>query len=121
MSLNTKSQNKDRKCLFHVITVLYENRYCNQDGFSILVCGGCDVYQLKVPTFTRIKFPSMLEPSNKCKTAVIDSDIFVIGGNKKYNWNPVSYIEMFSYETKTWYYKTQLRDERNRFCVCSFK
>ena len=24
----------------HVSTVLYENRYCDQDGFSILVCGG---------------------------------------------------------------------------------
>ena len=22
--------------------VLYENRYCNQEGFSILVCGGKD-------------------------------------------------------------------------------
>ena len=26
--------------LFNVPKVLYKNRYCNQDDFSILVCGG---------------------------------------------------------------------------------
>ena len=55
--------------LFHVPNVLYENRYCNQDDFSILVCGGYtkngptvnDVYELKGPNFECSKFPSMLE------------------------------------------------------------
>ena len=62
---------KDEK-LFHVPNVLYENRYCNQDDFSILVCGGNtsnsgiktflnDVYELKGPNFECSKFPSMLE------------------------------------------------------------
>ena len=39
--------------------VLYENRYCNQEGFSILVCGGRNkkykdtnqVLEIKIPSF----------------------------------------------------------------------
>ena len=44
---------------FHVPKVLYENRYCNQEGFSILFCGGKDknrkityeVLELEIPSF----------------------------------------------------------------------
>ena len=34
------SSNDEGDDLFHVPTVLYENRYCDQVGFSILICGG---------------------------------------------------------------------------------
>ena len=48
--------------LIHVPNVLYQNRYCNQDDFSIFVCGGTteiggdltasrDVYELKGANF----------------------------------------------------------------------
>ena len=78
---------KDRK-LLNVPNELYENRYCNQDDFSILVCGGRnrmnetsnDVYELKGPNFECSKFPSMLEARFSCKTAVINSDVLVVGG-----------------------------------------
>ena len=56
MSSNTKSSssNEDLDGVLHVPTVLYENRCCNQDNFSILVCGAQnengetlnDVYEL---------------------------------------------------------------------------
>ena len=44
---------------FHVPKVLYEKRYCNQEGFSILVFGGKDkngkvtneVLELEIPSF----------------------------------------------------------------------
>ena len=82
------SSNEDQKSLFHVPTVLYENRYCNQDGFSILICGGRnenkealnDVYELKGPMLELIKFPSMLEPRIECETTAIGSDILAVGG-----------------------------------------
>ena len=68
---NLLSLNGNQTSLFNVPTVLYENRYCDQDGFSILICGGengnreavNDVYQLKWPSFEFIKFPFMLETS----------------------------------------------------------
>ena len=77
--------------LFHVPNVIYENRYCNQDDFSIFVCGGTteiggdltasrDVYELKCSTFQCSKFASMLKARYDCKTAVINSDVIVVGG-----------------------------------------
>ena len=36
----TKSKDERKKSLNFPSKVLYENRYCNQDDFSILVCGG---------------------------------------------------------------------------------
>ena len=61
--------NGNHKSLFHVPKVLYENRYCNQDGFSILICGGeneneealNDFYELEGLNFEPMNFPSMLE------------------------------------------------------------
>ena len=117
MSLNAKllSSNGDQKCLFHVPTVLYKNRYCDQGGFSILVCGGVkenrealnDVYELKWPMLELIKFPSMLEQRIECNTAVINSDILVAGGYTT-DGKVLSSVEMFSNENKTWCYKTKI-------------
>ena len=61
---------KSKSTPFHVPKVLYENRYCNQEGFSILVCGGKDkkgkvtneVLELEIPSFNVKKFPAMVEP-----------------------------------------------------------
>ena len=34
--------------------VLYENRYCNQDDFSVLVCGGKNKSDIVVDTVYRL-------------------------------------------------------------------
>ena len=58
--------------LFHVPNLVYENRYCVQDDFSILVYWGKSVYsrdpmdlnddyELKMPNFKYGKFSNMLE------------------------------------------------------------
>ena len=77
MISNTKlnSSNGNLNILSHVPTVLYKNRYCNQDDVSVLVCGGQnengetlkDVYELKGPNFKSNKFPFMLEARWNCK------------------------------------------------------
>ena len=62
--------------LFQIPNVHYENRHCNQDDFSILICGGendyesevsNDVYELKGQGR---KLSSMLEGRYYCKTAI---------------------------------------------------
>ena len=123
------STNKEGDSLLHVPTVLYENRYCDQDDFSILICGGenenrealNDVYELKGPDFVPMKFPSMLEPRSLCETAVISSDIFVVGGSLSNNVKVTYSVEIWSEKSKTWCYKTQLPDKRRSFRICSFK
>ena len=118
--------------LFHVPNVLYENRYCDQDDFSILICGGenenretlNDVYELKGPDFVPMKFPTMLEPRMNCETAVINSDIFVVGGYTSeldYDYNYLISVVRYSKENNDWCYKKQFLDKRSKFCVCSFK
>ena len=69
--------------------ILYENRYCNQDGFSVLVCGGTNitgskpvksVFKLHNTDFKCEKYIDMPEALYGCKTVVIDSDLFVFSG-----------------------------------------
>ena len=71
----------------HVPKILYENRYCNQEGLSILVCGGKDksgkvtneVLELEIPSYKVNEFPSMIKPHSHFFAATIKSDIFAIG------------------------------------------
>ena len=60
--------------------VLYENRYCNQHEFDIILCGGRDrnysstneVIKLKCPEFqASVKLTPMLALRSSCRTAVI--------------------------------------------------
>ena len=69
--------------------VLYKNRYCNQDDFSILICGGTNitgskpiksVFKLNNPDLKCEKYIDMPKALYGCKTVVIDSDLFVFSG-----------------------------------------
>ena len=130
MQTNSLKLKNDLK-MFNVPNVLYENRYCTQDDFSILICGGntyeenklktlSDVYILEPPKLESSEFPSMLETRYWCETAVINSDIVVVGGRT----NSGSYlhsIELFSSKNRIWCKKSDLLDNRLNFCVSSFK
>ena len=97
----------------HVPKVLYENRYCNQDGFSILICGGKDsdgkvtneVLELEKPSFKVNKFPSMVKPHKSLYLATLKSDVVAIGNRVKLYRNldgPVRSVEIYSQKIKTW-------------------
>ena len=93
MEFNSSLSDNDEE-LLHVPNVLYKNRYCTQDDFNILICGGIsyesvdlpvsnDVYQLKGQKFecsTISIFSSTLEKRYHCKTAFISSKILVVSG-----------------------------------------
>ena len=96
-------------------SVLYENRYCNQDEFDIVVCGGRkssgeptnEITELKGPDFKNsVQLTPMLNERKSSKTAVVGSDIYVFGGYDKYDrW--LSSFELYSAERKclTAYYQ----------------
>ena len=130
---NTNSFKKDGK-LFHIPKVLYENRYCNQEDFSILICGETtkingvkyysnDVYELNGSNFEVSELPSMLDARYNCKTAVIGSDILVVGGyyTEDNTQRSLYSVDVFKTNRKSWVYKTELFDKREKFCICSFK
>ena len=68
--------------------VLYENRYCNQDDCSVLVCGGKNKSKIFVDTVYKLdglelnceKYTCMPKKPFNCKTAIIQSHLFVLGG-----------------------------------------
>ena len=110
-----------------ISSVLYENRYCSQDKFDIAICGGHvnrggtnEVIELKGPDFkTFTELSPMLTHRYLCKTAVIDSDIYVIGGYG-INAGNVYSSEIYSKKTNQWKNQIPLSDKRIYFSVCSF-
>ena len=97
---------------FHFSKVLYENRYCNQEGFSILICGGKDkngkvtneVLELEIPSFELNKFPSMVKLHKSLYLATLKSDVVAIGERVELTEGtdgPVRSVKLCSQKTKT--------------------
>ena len=118
---------QERKRYDFIPKVLYQNRHCNQDDLSILVCGGMNkdekvensVYKLDGRKLNCEKFTSMPNQRSYCKTVVTNSDLFVIGGDSL-NYNVDKTVEKFCTKTNTWSYETRLILDDNAFFACSF-
>ena len=127
-SLKLKVKMQERKSFNFPPKILYENRYCNQDDFSVLVCGGMNeksidlksVYKLDGPKFDCEMFTSMPKRLWNCKTAVINSDLFVFSREFSSN-SKVKTVYKFCTKTKTWSTETRLILNDIGFYVCSFK
>ena len=122
-----KSKNK-YFLLSNVPKVLYENRYCNQEGFSILVCGGLkrnrkltnQVLEVKFPSFEVAEFQFMTKPHVCLKVATIHSEIFAFfDSNEQLGYSCTS-VEVYSEKTKSWKHHYVNFEERFDFCLCSF-
>ena len=105
--------------------VLYVNRYCNQDDFSVLVCGGKNkkrevIYKLYGCDLKPEKITYIPKALKKCKTAVINSNLFVLGEYSNRSTYNKSVRKLFL-KNKTWSSKAQLCLNKNPFCICSFK
>ena len=116
---------------FHVPKVLYENRYCNQEGFSILVCGGKDkngkvtneVLELKIPSFDLIKFPSTVKPHYEFELLNFNSGVFArcdtLELNQKLGKSKVS-VETYSEKNESWTHQYIQVEENHYYCITSF-
>ena len=115
---------------FHVPKVLYENRYCNQEGFSILISGGKDkngettneVLKLEIPSFKVKKFPSMVKPHLQLFSATVKSNVVAVGTRqelKEFLDESFLFLEVYSEKTKTWIHQHIKIDERMYYCIHS--
>ena len=115
----------------YVSDVLYQNRYCTQNGFSILICGGEDkntkytnqVLKMKVPSFEVSKFPYMVKPRCNLGSVVLNSDIMAIGGlvNVKQDIaKSTKSIEIYCDNLKNWKLQSIQMTERFNFGCCYF-
>ena len=93
--------------------VLYENRYCNKEGFSVLACGGIDrnhklkdqVLQIKIPSFQVTEFSLMAKPHYRLLTTTINSEIFPIVDSTnviEQLGSSCTSVEIYSEKSRTW-------------------
>ena len=107
----------------------YTHRYCNQDSFNVLICGGYDrgldnvvntVNQTDGNKFEfRKVFPPMTQERESPKAVCSKADVYVFGGyDKNLNW--IKSVEKFSPITNTWSKVAEMFDDRKMFCLCTF-
>ena len=104
-----------------------DGRFCDQDKFKIIVCGGTknnrvirDVYGIKPDNISNVKrLPQLKEKRKWSELVCIKDEIFVFGGYDD-NLKSMMSIEKYSSNTKAWKIIRFMPDERVGFCVCSF-
>ena len=108
-------------------SIYYKTRYCNQQMFDILVCGGRDrkdisvsnIKQVDVNNFNVNVLPSMIEKRYVFEVVCVNGAIYVFGGiGDGYNW--INSVEKYSPSTMTWNKVADMYDDRMGHCVCAF-
>ena len=96
-----------RKSIFsQVPKALYKNRYCNQESFSVLNCGGEDikgkitneVLELGAPSFKVNTFPSTVNLNFYFYLSTVKSDVIAVGDEIKLGVNldkPAVFVEVY--------------------------
>ena len=105
------------------------SRYCNQDKFDILICGGWDCRSKKVvKSVLNINasdkidvqtLPPMTKERRFFKAVCLMGEIYVLDGLDNNN-NFIKSIEKYSPSTKTWSRVAGMFDCRKDFGVCAF-
>ena len=106
---------------------MYKNRSCNQEDFSILVCGGInkdfDILNRVLKVIDVTEFPSIEHHQHFLKMATIKSDIFAfvdsIGTYDLYRTN-FTFVKTYLNKTKIWKHQYIKFEERYSYSFCSF-
>ena len=101
------------------------NRYCSQNKFDVLICGGIDtktrkslksVHRIDGKSLTNVKtLPPMLKERSNFKTVCLKGEVYVI--QKKLH---KTFIDKYSLSAKTWSRVAEMYDDRYDFCACAF-
>ena len=122
--LNNKDQLIQNSCISN-----YTNRYCDQDSYNILICGGYDHKQkINVNTVKQMGgkqleyqkvLPSMIKGRQYSKAVCLNGDVYLLGGHDNNNKWTMS-VEKYSHFTNTWNKVGDISDDRQGFSVCAF-
>ena len=114
---------------FHSNKNTITSRYCNQNNFNIILCGGDDgesvvrdVYNVDARCSYNVnKMPQMKEGRHDSQVVCIKNEIYVFGGCLGgFGEYPIMSIEKYSSTTKTWDIISHMYDDRHWFSACSF-
>ena len=116
-----------KKQQVHPFSCNITSRYCNQNNFNILVCGG---YNDKLEKHSNgaklfnanyysevINLPNMNEVRSDFKAVCVKGEVYVFGGND--NDRVIRSVEKYSTDSNTWENVTNMIDDRYHFSVCS--
>ena len=113
----------------HSINLSTTIRYCNQNNFNIMLCGGkdknrdnvvSDIYSFKTNSLNSVsRLPQMMESRQDSKAVFINGEVYVFGG-VDYRNNPVMSVEKYCIQNNTWEIIAKMFDKRKEFCGCSF-
>ena len=106
--------------------ILYQNRYCDQDDFSIAVFGSendTEEARYKRPLMlnnfdSKVHLPSVQKHKNIFKAIANGSDIYLTYQYKRV-CESFSFMK-YSFLTNIWERLPSLNEKRINFCVCSF-
>ena len=113
----------------HVPKKLCENRYCNQEAFSILVCWGKDeknklkqqISKVKAPSFEVTEFPSAEYLHDLLKIATINSDVFAMADSGEvFEKLRNKFTSFITYGETSEIWLQNRTEQRFYYCVCSF-
>ena len=105
------------------------SRYCNQDKFNIIICGGRDVYtnhvvndvySVNADNFNSVRnLAPMREGRHEFDAVCIQGDVYVFGG-KGIHHDCITSVEKYSHSTKSWEKVLDMYDSRRCYNACSF-
>ena len=106
------------------------SRYCKQDKFNIIICGGennkkalihfNDVYSVNDDNFCNVNnLPPMLTRRSDFKAVCIKGEVYIFGGSGS-NHNYIRSIEKYSPANNSWENVADIFDDGVRFCAVSF-
>ena len=104
------------------LPILYQNRYCDQEDFSIAVFGGdndCNNLSYDKPFLlnnfdTKVYLPSLSKQQYKCKVIASCSDIYLL-----YDCSIPPSVKLYSPST-SWKCLPPLIETKVNYSVCSF-
>ena len=111
--------------LFNMLSVLYQNRFCNQENFDIIITGLHDeidnlksIYKVKFPRFTR--YGTLVSKSKYIKETLTSASSMwttCYQGTKKKSFYAFKALSR-SYELP--HNLVELPESRGGYCICSF-
>ena len=109
--------------------VTYTNRFCNQDKFNILFCGGNNiksrttvknVYKVDGSCLKTVKvLPSMIKERRFAEAVCVKGNVYIFSGRDS-SYESIMSVEKYSPATKAWSTVTDMHDKRIYFCTCGF-
>ena len=106
----------------------HKSRYCDQDLYNVLICGGRDaiqrravksVHQIDGNSLKKSKvLTSMIKERTRFQSVCLNGEVYIFTGVNDSGY--IRYVENYSPSSNKWRRLTKMFDHRIYFCACEF-